>query len=363
MTDRAARHIVIDGRELIGRPTGVGRFLMGLLDRWAMNAATPHKFTVIVPGAIPAELTRLAPVIRTHQVAAKSTGTVFEQFSLPDIIRGLNADVFFAPAYTAPLRTPCPFVVAIHDLSYFAHPDWFKWREGLRRRVVTREAARRAAKITTLSEFSAGEISRFLGVSRSRIEIVSPGAPDILSETAGRREPLVLYTGTILARRRIEETIAAFALIAHRVHGARLVLVGEDRSTPPIDPVALAHRAGVGSQVEWRRYVPEQELNDLYNRARAFVFISDYEGFGLTPMEALAHGVPVVLEDTPVMREVYADGAAFVEPTPDAIAKALLPLLVDEDANHRAVARGIAQFRRFSWAKSAATLLRVLEEV
>ncbi len=362
MTDRASRHIVIDGRELVGRPTGVGRYLMGLLNRWAMAPAASHRFTVVVPGAVPAELSRLAPRIATHQVSAKSTGTMFEQFSLPDIVRALHADVFLAPAYTAPLRVPCPFVVAIHDLSYYAHPDWFSWREGTRRRWITRESARRASKVTTLSEFSAGEITRYLGISRSRIEIVAPGAPTAISETAGRREPLVLYTGTLLARRRIEETIAAFAIVARHVHGARLVLVGEDRSRPSIDPIALAHNAGVADHVEWRRYVPEQELSDLYNRARAFVFISDYEGFALTPMEALAHGVPVVLEDTPIAREVYADGAALVTPTPDAIANALLLLLTDEDANRRAVARGVARFERYSWTRSAATMLRLLEE-
>ncbi len=362
MTNGATRHIVIDGRELVGRPTGVGRYLMGILTQWARSPQPPHRFTVIVPGAVPKELAALAPRIGTHLVAADAIGTWFEQFSLPDIVRRLGADVFLAPAYTAPLRVHCPFVVAIHDLSYFAHPSWFGWREGARRRWLTKASARRASRITTLSEFSAGEITRYLGVSRSRIQLVPPGAPSAMSETAGRREPLVLYVGTLLTRRRIEETIAAFALVAERVHGARLVLVGEDRSTPPIEPLRLAERAGVGGRVEWRRYVPDQELSDLYNRARAFVFISDYEGFALTPMEALAHGVPVVLEDTAVAREVYGDGAALVAPAPDAIAAALLPLLTDEDLNHRAVARGLAVFARYSWALSAATMLRVLEE-
>jgi glycosyltransferase involved in cell wall biosynthesis len=295
-------------------------------------------------------------------VPADSTGTIYEQFTLPGIVRALCGDVFFAPAYTAPLRLHCPFVVVIHDLSYFAHPEWFPWREGLRRRLLTRESARRAAKIVTVSEFSAGEIARHLGVPRSRIDVVPHGAPPVVSETAGRREPLVLYTGTLLARRRIEETIAAFALIAGRVPGAQLVIVGEDRSTPPIDPVAIARRAGIANRVDWRRYVPEQELNELYNRARAFVFVSDYEGFAMTPMEAIAHGVPAVLEDTEVAREIYADGAALVAPTPEAIAAALLPLLADEAAHHRAVSRGLARLDRYSWRNSAAAVLRTLED-
>ncbi len=362
MTDRRARHIVIDGRELAGKPTGVGRYLMGLLGQWATGPAHPHKFTVIVPGVVPGELAALAPGIGAHQVSATSTGTVFEQFSLPGVIGRLGADVFLAPAYTAPMRVTCPFVVAIHDLSYFAHPGWFHWREGLRRRWLTQASARRAARITTLSEFSAGEITRYLGVPRSRIEIVPPGAPALLPGTAGAREPLILYAGTLLQRRRIKETIAAFAMVAKRVPGARLVLVGEDRSTPPIDPIALARRAGVAGQVEWRRYVPELELRDLYSRARAFVFISDYEGFAMTPMEALAQGVPVVLEDTAVTREVYAGGATLVAPEPEAIAGALCSLLTDEAENRRLVALGVARFDHFSWAQSAATMLRVLEE-
>src|SRR3982750_3239192 len=99
----ASRHIVIDGRELVHRPTGVGRYLLGILERWASNQSSPHKFTVIVPGAVPAEVAALAPRIGTHQVPAGKIGTRFEQFALPEIAKRLEADVFFAPAYTGPL--------------------------------------------------------------------------------------------------------------------------------------------------------------------------------------------------------------------------------------------------------------------
>ena len=73
---------------------------------------------------------------------------------LPGLVRRAGADVLFSPAYTGPILSPVPLVVAIHDVSYAAHPEWFPWREGVRRRVMARLSALRAARILTISEFA-----------------------------------------------------------------------------------------------------------------------------------------------------------------------------------------------------------------
>jgi glycosyltransferase involved in cell wall biosynthesis len=358
-----ATHIVIDGRELVGRPTGVGRYLMGLLSEWADDPG-PNRFTVIVPGDVPAELQALSPPISICQLPACPTGTWFEQTALPRLARQLKADVFFAPAYTAPLRLPCPFVVAIYDLSYFAHPEWFQWREGLRRRWFTKAAARRASGVITISEFSASELQRFLGLRASEIEIAPPGSPRDASAEApalASRPRLVLYAGSIFARRGVPALIEAFADVVRDVPDARLVLVGEDRSTPPVDPVRLAAAAGIAAHVEWRRYAPDSELDALYGQARAFAFLSEYEGFAMTPMEAIARGVPVVLRDTPIAREVYGNGAVSVAPDRGALAAALIELLTDDRAHAEVLARGRQRLGRFSWPESAAIVRSTLE--
>lgn len=359
----AAPHIVVDGRELVGRPTGVGRYLMGLLTEWC-RTDWPGRVTVIVPGEVPQELQALAPRIAIDVVAAASRGTWFEQTALPAIARRLEADVFFAPAYTAPLRMPCPFVVAIYDLSYFAHPEWFTWREGMRRRWVTKAAARRAAGVITISEFSASELERYLGLSRAQIEIAPPGAPDDrhANATPGAARPrLVLYAGSIFARRGVPALIAAFADVVRTVPDARLVLVGEDRATPPVDPVALANAAGIGAVVDWRRYVPDAELDALYDQARVFAFLSEYEGFAMTPMEAIARGVPVILRDTPITREVYGDGAAMVSGERTTLAATLTQLLTDDRAHAALLERGHARLAAYSWPQSAATVMAALQ--
>ena len=96
----------------------------------------------------------------------------------PRLVREAKADVLFAPGYTAPLFAGVPTVVAIHDVSFAAHPEWFGWREGLRRRTLTRLSAQRAARVLTISEFSKREIVSHLGIPAGKIEVIYPAAAD-----------------------------------------------------------------------------------------------------------------------------------------------------------------------------------------
>ena len=360
MADRF--HIGIDGRELVGRPTGVGRFLAEVLRQWATDEAFSHRLSVFVPGDRPALAGEFGDRVQWVANTGGGSGTWWEQTVLPGHLRKAGAHVLFAPAYTAPLRPSCPFVVVIHDVSFFAHPEWFRPREGMRRRWLTRSAAKRAHRIVTVSEFSAGEIVRYLGENRQRIVVVPHGAPAaVAKDDAEPGRPLVLYVGSLFSRRRIPDLVNGFAQVARAEPEATLVLVGDNRATPPINPRALAERAGVAGRVEWREYVDEATLSALYRSARAFAFLSDYEGFALTPLEAIAHGVPVVLLDTPVTREVYGKAALLVDASAGSIATALLTLLTDERAREAQRAAGRDLLQRYTWRQAAASLQALLE--
>ena len=119
----------------------------------------------------------------------------------PDWFDAQGADVLFAPGYTAPLLSPKPIVVAIHDVSFAAHPEWFSAREGLRRRTLTRLSARRAARVLTISEFSKREITNRLGVDPASIDVVYPGVAEVAGDTlrsAHTSPPTILYVGSLL---------------------------------------------------------------------------------------------------------------------------------------------------------------------
>ena len=353
-------HIAIDGRELVGKPTGVGRYLLGMMAEWARTS--PHRYTVVLHAEPSADIRAAHERFSWHVEPAETGGTWWEQRVLPRALAAIKPDVLLAPGYTAPLRSIPPFVLCVHDVSFFAHPEWFGWREGLRRRFVTRHAARRARKIITLSEFSRSEIARYLGVPAGQIELAPPGAPAVERDGPGARQPLVLYAGSLFNRRHLADMIQAFAQVSRQVPAARLVLVGDNRTTPRQDPRALARDCGIADRVDWREYVKDEELGSLYQSARVFLFLSDYEGFGIPPMEAFAHGVPAVVLDTPVSREVYGDGAVRVASDPGAIAAATVRLLTDDAAHAAAVAAGRARLSVYTWSHSAGVLTRALEE-
>jgi glycosyltransferase involved in cell wall biosynthesis len=361
--------IAVDVRELCGRPTGVGRYLTGLLDVWADNpAAQRHQWRLYAPSrpAVPEQWDT------TVRLVNGSGGAVWEQFALPRALSGQRPDVLFAPAYTAPLTVAAPTVVTVHDVSFFAHPEWFSFREGTRRRVLTRWAARRAGRVITDSEFSKAEILRYIGVDHSRIRVIplgidQPATPRLgtVGVAAECREPIVLFAGSIFERRRVDTLIEAFDLAAPRGPGATLEIVGENRTRRPrLDLEAVRARTSHADRIHIRSYVDDLTLQSLYQRAAVLAFLSEYEGFGFTPLEALAAGVAPLLLDTAVARETCGVAARYVSPgaTTADIAQAMAELLTNARARAEIVERGTSVLARYDWELTAGQTLKVLEE-
>jgi glycosyltransferase involved in cell wall biosynthesis len=286
-------------------------------------------------------------------------------------VRQTDAEVLFAPGYTGPLLCAAPMVVAIHDVSFAAHPEWFSWREGLRRRTLTRLAARRAVRVLTISEFSKREITEHLGISARKIEVAYPGAsvPARASAWEGptpsahgsRQQHVVLYVGSLFNRRHIPELIDGFARVARRRSDVRLEIVGDNRTMPAVDVEQLTSTTGIGGRLGIRAYLPEQELAAMYGHARAFVFLSEYEGFGLTPLEALAAGVPIAVLDTPVAREVYGGAALYIpRADPVLVEAAIERILFDDVERTRILTAAPATLAKYSWTECAQKVLGVL---
>ncbi|MGE5245596.1 MAG: glycosyltransferase family 4 protein [Betaproteobacteria bacterium] len=355
--------IGVDAREVGGRPTGVGRYLSGLLRQWAATDRTrAHEFVLYAaePITMPLDARRFAT-----RVVAGAPGTWWEQVRVPAVAARDHLDVWFAPAYTAPLRLAVPIVVTIHDLSFVAHPEWFTLREGVRRRFITRHTARRARAIITVSDVSRDEIGDRLGVPAGAIHVIPQGIGEIVDGLEPHRtasDPRLLYSGSIFNRRHVPDLIRAFAALARRYLAASLDLVGDDRSFPAENIADLIERQELGDRLRWHRYASEDQLRTLYARARAFAFLSEYEGLGMTPLEALAAGVPPVLADTKVARASCGDAALYV-PIGDipAATAALEQALFDEPTRARILDSAAAVLPRYQWPRAAAETLAVIE--
>ena len=352
--------IGIDARELCGTPTGVGRHLSGLLAAWG-GTPGPRAHTLILYAHQPIATTQ--PQVEV-KVVPGTGGTQWEQMALPAAVRGDRLDVFFAPGYTAPIAWRIPTVVLVHDISFVAHPEWFRWREGLRRRVITRWSSHRAQLVLTVSRTARGEILSHFGLPEDRVRCIYPGVVALRDSAAPSppREPLVLFVGSIFNRRHLPDLISAFAPIARAHPAARLEVVGDNRTYPHEDLAGLVTREGLHDRVTLRPYVFDRELAGLYARASACALLSEYEGFGHPPLEALAAGVPSVLLDTAVAREVCDDAALYI-PLNDlpATTTALRALLFDEVTRQRILRAGPPVLARYSWDRAARETLSALE--
>jgi glycosyltransferase involved in cell wall biosynthesis len=370
--------IAVDARELIGRATGVGRYLAELLAVWSREpSAAAHEFVLIAPAAFTLAdsiLGRGGATITTRVVPG--SGRVWwEQWTLARTAAQARADVLFCPGYSGPIATRIPLIVTVHDVSFWAHPEWFSTREGWRRRATTWLAANRARAIVAVSAFSRDEIVRYLDVPADRIRVIHNGLGGVFDPQLGAHapihdpsSPLILTVGSIFQRRHVDILMRAFARIARHLPTARLVIVGENRTYPYVDLDPLVRHLAIGDRVDLRSYVPDEELRALYARASVFAFLSTYEGFGLTPLEALAAGVPTIVYDTPVSREIYGDAAAMVPIGDiDALATRLRQMLTApavDDRGPRADRdqRAHAIRARYSWTRTASATLAAIEE-
>lgn len=360
----APLRIGIDARELLGETTGVGRYLGELLERWTLRTdAAGRRFILYSPEPLKVPLPE---GLTEARVIPGGTGTWWEQTALRRAVRDDRPDVFFAPAYTAPFGIGIPFAVTIHDISFIAHPEWFRPRERLRRRWLTTHAARTARVIFTDSEFSRSEIEKRLEVGPQRLRVIPPGMtpPGSRIPAPGSRDPVVLFVGSLFNRRRLPDLMAAFARVAATLPDARLVVVGADRTWPTQDLRRIAESLGVETKVDLRSYVQEEELRALYARAAVFGFLSEYEGFGLTPLEALRAQVPIVVLDTPIAREVYGAAAAYVQRGDiEGTAMALDRFLRSSAPAREQLAHAPAVLARYSWERAAEETLVHIERI
>ena len=268
-------------------------------------------------------------------------------WALPRLLRRVSASLVHTQ-YAIPVACPCPAVVTIHDLSFERDPTLMRKKDlAVFRRVVPR-AARRAARVLTVSERSRADLEELYGLAPERI-VVTPNGVDPAFSPGGARHgrDYVLTVGAVQPRK---NQLAALA--AAQEVGLPLVVVG-----PPKDPALAAELERRGARVEG--YVETERLVELYRGAACLVQASRHEGFGLPVLEAMACGTPVVTVPEPALLEVV--GSAAVVAPEDELADGIRRALREHD---RLSYAGLERARAFSWTacaeKTLATYLDVL---
>lgn len=351
------RTIGIDARELEGKPTGVGVYLKGILQELQLPPRT--RLQLYFRNSVPESVSK----INAEMIVLKSCNSniAWQQWTLCREITNRNLNLFFSPANSLPWRFSGIQTLTVHDLSFFRYPLWFTAKERLSRQVNTSQSIRSADRIYTVSEFVKTEIVQRFGINPERIRVTPNGVSqceidftmrNVLRET--RRLPnskIILFTGSIFNRRHLPVLIGS---LTHLDPSYVLIIVGENRTFPKLDLEQECEKIGVLDRVQILQYLPDHLLREYYIMADVFVYLSEYEGFGIPPLEAMCYGLPVIISDTPAMNTIYRDSAHFVSSfSSSAVADAIKKVIEDGNERSRLINAGREMTARYTWHETA----------
>jgi glycosyltransferase involved in cell wall biosynthesis len=275
--------------------------------------------------------------------------------------------------YFAPLRCGQPLVVTVHDLGFLRVPSSFPRGLRLALRVLVAHSVRRAARVITVSRFSARDLVQHYRLSPERVVVIPPGAgqefrpwtdAEVRAVLAryGLTPGFLFSLGRLNRRKNLGGLLRAYAALDDAIRVPLVVGGREDHGAAEF--MRALGAAGSSRQVRWVGLIPGADLPAFYGGAAAFVYPSLYEGFGLPVLEAMACGCPVICADGTALPEVAGDAALMVDPTAtEALTAAIERLLSEPGLVEDLRARGLARSRRFTWEDAARHTRDVYREV
>ena len=368
--------------------SGSGQYLIQLLNALA-EIDTQNEYVLVGPEPISESVQQQlhAPFARHAKGVTGPLGLnpslekmTWEQWTGPREARRLGVDVFHVPHFAPPLITrSIPVVATIHDVIPLRLPLYHSSTKAKVYSSVVSRAAHHATLIITISQHAKQDIIEMLNIPEARIRVIYQAVSDEFKPTEdaeklaaararyGLTGRYVFYLGGLDARKNVPQLVRAFSQLYKRLGDPTLQLLisgNPDKQNGSLfpDPRPVAADPGTGGQIIYR-FVEEEDKPLIYSGASVFVFPSLYEGFGLTPLEAMSCGAPVVCSNRTSLPEVVGDAAISIDPDnlPEMV-DAIYRVLTSAELSADLRARGLERAKLFSWRKTARETLAVYEE-
>lgn len=349
---------------------GYGHYAYEVVKRWIANhpndeflLLTDRPSDPIFPNAPNVEQWVVSPAAR-HPLAFK----YWYDIAAPMALRKWKPDVWFQPYGFCSLTTRIPQLLVVHDLAFLHHPQYISWHQRWYYRQFTPAFIRKAARVATVSAFSATDIASRYRIREEEI-IVAPGAARegfvpldweqkmaVKDGYADGRE-YFLFVGGIHPRKNLMNLLKGFSMFKKWQHSNMKLLVAGRLAWQYDDILEKLKTYKYRDDVVMLDYLTDQQLYKVMAGAYALVYPSWFEGFGLPIVEAMQSGVPVLASDTSSMPEVGGEAILTVPPgDPEAIGKHMLALYRNETLRDSLITKGFEQARNYDWDATAGKL-------
>lgn len=302
--------------------------------------------------------------------------TRLEQFSLPVELKLHPVDLLHCPDFIPPRYSATPSVITVHDLAFLHWPNFLTEKSAAYYSQIDR-SIRHAEHVIVPSESTKQDLVRLLGAPEEQISVIYEAASsrfcplpieqthDEMAKKYGLPQQYILYVGTVEPRKNIEGLLRAFRHLIDQYNVPDTVLaIAGGYGWLYEETMAVVEELNLGSKARFLDRVPDDDLHKLYVGACCHAHVAHYEGFGLTPLEAMACGTPTIVSNISSLPEVVGDAALLVDPSDvEEIAIAMHRLLTNDDLHAELRQKGFQRATCFSWDEAARQTLGVYQAV
>ena len=357
--------IVLDARTATAHFPGIGRYVTDLAH--ALQPLTPDLHLLTNPQT---PIHTLPPVPQT--ACSASPFSVAQQWHIPAALRRARATLYHSPYYLMPYAPGLPTVLTVYDVIPLLYPHYYTAIQRLIFRVAHTLALHAARTVIAISETTKRDFVRLFRVPENKIVVTPlaadshfrPAAPQAIAALRrrfGLPENYILYFGSNKPHKNLVRLVTAFGQspLFNLQSSLALIIAGHWDTRYP-EAKQLTEQRGWQDRVKFIGPVAEADLPALYSGALLFIFPSEYEGFGLPVLEAMACGAPVACANTSSLPEVAGEAALLFDPTSiEALSEAMAQVSMDAARRAHLQEQSLKQAAQFSWRQTAFQTLQI----
>jgi glycosyltransferase involved in cell wall biosynthesis len=370
------KNIAVNALTVDHHPSGGKTYFVNLLSNLTALSGAQYHYYILVVGEYSGVFSESlkynnASLIKFPKFVNRPIPRILvEQLYLPLWLWGRKIDLLFAARNIMPILTKCPTVVGVLSMHLnYEKLDLPFWRRIYGNSILD-ASARKAKAYIAISKYAGETYIRKFGLPEERLYVAPLSFNPRQSHSSSQNfhlpftDPYLLFVSTLFPHKQVDFLIRVFRIVSDQRPDLKLAIIGRDVNGATASLKQLAESLGIQNQVYFSGAIPDEELEQWYTNALVFVFPSLIEGFGLSVLEAMAFGIPVVASNRTSIPEVVGDAGILLEPTDEQEwAQAILSILGNKEEYSRYSALSKERTRLFSWNITAEVVLKCFNQI